>query len=543
MTKALKAIFLLVFFTGYELLAGSYGLFALEDNKIIDLSKQIIEAKTSAGLYAPFEQLKETYFSGNKYSDFVDLLKSLSEKKDIAEPFIDYYIALSRYSQLKYLEEKQLWEEYFTKGNEYRDELTKDAQKAIDATNAQDPLNIYSRLVLWQFHRDEQDNFADGLLEGLMNSVLEYSKAAKEPRGIVKEAADKLIYYGEKSKARQLYKIYADKIISADITDETLAASALGFYKEGNLELTEMLYDSYIDRIEKTGGKEKLTSILKDLAKDFSYSPAGGSEGPKDPAYAEKLFKKMEEALGEGVFDEELMYLRAFNLEKSKENVEAKDAYQNLLKQYTGTKYAEEANFKLGIIDTYILRDIKSARTAFEALIEKENISPQVISSLYQLGLLEQWEEKNEKAKEYYNKLLEKAGASFAQTAALAKERLKEIEESKPLEYNLKTFLDLSLKEENKEFEMTKLDLKSAPYIVKQGETVNIISSVYTAASGCMEVQLQYLWSLDSGDKKPSASQAAFETAYADKGTKVIGLVVVSPEGFIDRSVTIVDVN
>lgn len=542
MTKALKAFLFLVFFTGYELLVGSCGLFALEDNKIIDLSKQVIEAKTSAGLYAPFEQLKEVYFSGNKYSDFVDFLKSLSAKKDIAGPFIDYYIALSRYSQLKYLEEKQLWEEYFTNGSEYRDELTKDAQKAIDATNAQDPLNIYSRLVLWQFHRDQQDNFADSSLEGLMNSVLEYSKSVKESPGIVKEAADKLIYYGEKSKSRQLYKIYADKIISADITDETLAASALGFYKEGNLELTEMLYDYYIDRIAKTGGKEKLISVLKDLVKDFSYSPAG-RQGPKDPVYAEKLFEKMKEAGGESVFDEELMYLRAFNLEKSKEYAKAKDAYQNLLKQYNGTKYADEVNFKLGIINTYILRDIKSARTAFEALIEKEKISPQVISSLYQLGLLEQWEGKNEKAKEYYNKLLEKAGASFAQTAALAKERLKEIEESKPLEYNLKTFLDLSLKEENKEFDMAKLDLKSAPYKIKQGEDASIISSVYTAASGCMELQLQYLWSYDLGEKKPSASQASFETAYADKGTKVIGLVVVSPEGFIDRSVTIVDVH
>lgn len=534
MTRALKAFLFLVFFTLY-----SQGLFALEDKKLVNLSKQIIEAKTQAGLYAPFEQLKEAYFSENKYSDYVDFLKSLSAKKDIAEPFINYYIALSRYSQLKYLQEQQVWEEYFAKGNDYRDELTKDAQKAIDATNSQDPLNIYSRLVLWQFHSDEQDNLTDSSLEGLMNSVLEYSKSVKEPR-LVKEAADKLSGHGEKSKSRQLYKIYADKIISSDITDETLAASALGFYKEGNLELAQMFYDYYIDRITKTGEKEKLISTLKDLARDFSYSPAGQNEALKDSAYAEKLFEKMKEAGGERVFDEELMYMRALNLEKSKEYAKAKDAYQNLLKQYNGTKYADEVNFKLAIIDTYILRDINSARLAFEALAGKENISSQVISSLYQLGLLTQWEEKNEKAKEYYNKLLEKAGASFAQTAALAKERLKEIEESKPLEYNLKTFLDLSLKEENKEFEMTKLDLK---YIIKQGEAVNIISNVYTAASGCMEVQLQYLWSQDLGGKIPSASQASFEASYADKGTKVIGLVVVSPEGFIDRSITIVDVH
>ncbi|MEK6728028.1 MAG: hypothetical protein AABY28_05100 [Candidatus Omnitrophota bacterium] len=530
--RALKISLIFIF-------AVSSGLFAQDENKLVGLSRQIIEAKTSAELYGPLEGLKEMYFKDDKYPDFIDFLNSLSAKKDIAGPFVNYYIALTRYSQLKGLEEKQLWDEYFSKGNGYREELELLAQKAIDATRPDEPLNIYSRLLLWEFHKNEQDSFSEAALQGLMNSVLEYSKAANDAKSI-KEAADKLYSYGEKGKAKELYKIYVDKIISSDIKDEALAGRALGFYKEGNLELSETLYDVYVDRIAKSGGKEKLLPVLKEMAKDFSYK----DQGFKDPAYAEKLFKRIEEFVGRDVFDEGLMYLRAFNLEKSQEYPRAKEAFLSLLKRYPGTQYADEANFKAAVIYTYILRDIKNARPIFEALAQKESISPQVLSSFYQLGLISQWENDFVKAKEYYNKLLLKAGADFAQTTAMAKERLKEIEEAKPLEYNLRVFLDLSLKEENKEFDMAKINLSAAPYKSNKEEAVNITSTVYTAASGCMEIQLQYLWSGDLGAKQPlPAAQPAFDTTYADKGTKIIGLVVVSPSGVVDRSMTIVDVN
>ena len=66
------------------------------------------------------------------------------------------------------------------------------------------------------------------------------------------------------------------------------------------------------------------------MVKDFSYK----DQGPKDPAYAEKLFKEMEQSAGRDVFDEGLMYLRAFNLEKSKEYPKAKEAYLELLKHF-----------------------------------------------------------------------------------------------------------------------------------------------------------------------------------------------------------------
>ncbi len=119
---------------------------------------------------------------------------------------------------------------------------------------------------------------------------------------------------------------------------------------------------------------------------------------------------------------------------------------------------------------------------------------------------------------------------------------IKEIEEARPIEYNLKTFLDVSLKEQYAALDMTKIDLRSNPYKTKKDENVNIISTAYTAPSGCMQQEIQYLWSGDLGIVKPAFDKSGFNTSYVQRGTKIINLVVVSPSGLLDRSIDIVDV-
>jgi len=225
-----------------------------------------------------------------------------------------------------------------------------------------------------------------------------------------------------------------------------------------------------------------------------------------------------------------------------KDYPKAKDLYLDLLKRYPQTKYADEADFKTGIISTYILRDMKTGRDYFEKLARKETLSPQVISSLYQLGLLSQWENDLVKAKDYYNKLVEKSGNDFAETVVLARERLKEITESKPIEYNLKTFLDASLKAESPAFESVKVDLNSSRYRLKKDESTDINCTPYAVESGCMKVEIQYLWSGDLGTAKTSLEKSGFNATYAQRGTKIINLAVVSPTGVLDRSIEIVDV-
>ncbi|MFA5286878.1 MAG: hypothetical protein WC394_01220 [Candidatus Omnitrophota bacterium] len=457
--------------------------------------------------------------------------------KDIKELEEDYRAALSRYQKLKYLEEANSWDEYFSKGNDYRNEITGKAGKVSLSAAKDDPLRVYSRLLLYCFHKDQQDTFTEDALSDLMSSVLDYAKLSKNIIPI-KEAADKLLVYGEKSKAKELYKIYAKGLALSDIKNEALKEVADGFYKNNNLELAENIYDIYIEKISNKMPKEKFIIELKSIAAAFAYKDSGSN----DLAYAESIFKMIENAGGTDVFDQELIYLRGFNLEKDKEYLRAKDVYLLLLQKYPESKYADELTYKAGIIFTYALSDLKAGREYFDKLVDKESIIPYSLASLYQLGLFKQWEGDLTTAKGYYKKLIEKSEGNLTDTLAMAKDRLKESEEGAAMEHNLKVFMDVSLKKASADFDMSKVDLRSSIYNPKPGEEASIKSSVYLASSGCFNVELQYLWSGNLGDIKPDTKQPEFKALYKNQGTKMIGLVLVSPSGITDYTFDLIDV-
>src|SRR3989338_2966377 len=471
----LKFLILICNFT-FCTLNFAFTCFAQDNDQLVSLSKRIIEADSSAGLYAPFEELKEFYFRDNRYNDFVNFLKSLGAKKKALAPFTQYYIALSRYTQLRYLEEKQGWDEYFAQGNAYRGELTAQAIAAVELTTSADALNLYARLLLWQLHHDQQDNFADESLLALMRAAEEYAKVNPDAAPI-KAVADKLSSCAARENSSRLYKLYSEKLVSSGIKGELLNAIAADFFREGNLELAENLYDGYLARI--AGDKDKAIPVLIDLARSFSYYI---DEGPKDPFYAEKLFKKIEALGGKQVFDQELIYLRAFNLEKSKEYKQARELYGELARAYPDSAHYPEAIFKSGLISVYILGDIKEARAYFARLAGSEKeITPQAVAALYQLGLFSQWENDREQARKYFNLLLEKAKEGYPETIALTRQRLQEIEGGVPLEYNLRGFLDLALAPGGAPAKEHKIDISASPFRAVKGARLEIGSNVYSA--------------------------------------------------------------
>ncbi|MCM8796565.1 MAG: hypothetical protein NC923_01585 [Candidatus Omnitrophica bacterium] len=519
------------------LLVSATASFAADTTELISLKKNILEATCKTDIAKLFEQLKESYFKENRYSDFVDFLKSLSRKESCILTAANYYIALARYNQLKYLEENQLWDEYFSQGNNYRDDITFNAQRVIERAEESSPYLLRSSLLLWQFHYDQQDPFAQEALAALIKAVFGYNG---KYYGIIKEVADKLQAYGENASAKQLYRLYADKLLASLSGDEQLKTAAQDFYQQGNLQLAQSFFDIYIERISKNLArtKDKLCPSLIEIAKLFTYKDSG----LKDCLYAEKVFQKLEDLCGREVFDEELLYLRAFNLEKAKELTKAKDIYLQLLQLYPQTIHANKVDFKIGIVYAYVLRDLVLAKTYFNKLADKNEKDPYVISSLYQLGLLAQWQDDIESARNYYNKLLNLAGTDYQDIVALTQQRLGEIQDKKPIAYNLKTFLDLSVKDENPLMDMTKSALEISPYLAKKNDSIQISSETSMPPSGCMQPEVRYLWSGDTGAIQPQDSDSNFNTSYVSAGTKVINLIVALPAGFFDRNIDLVDI-
>lgn len=528
------------FKTAFLLISSCFVVFALyakEDirgpaceSKMAAVSKSIIEAKTVDGLAGSFEGLKNCFFAGHKYTDFVEFLKSLGAKKDSLGPLVDYYIALSRYNQLKYLEEAQNWDEYFAEGNTYRDDITSYAQKAVEEASSRDALHIKALLLLWNFHNDQQDVFTNEALVKLMDAVLEYAQNETADLTAIKAVADGLSAGNQKSQAHALYKIYADKLSMSGMGNNAIKNIALAFYNEGNLNLSEVVYDIYIRKISPSASKETLLQELSEIADKFSYNNSRLS----DPSYAQKIFTKVEEACGKDALNEDMLYKQALNAEKAGDYKSAAGLYEELLQRFAQTKYAEKANLKIALFNAFILADVNKAKSYFE----------KITAGIYYLGLLSQWENDYAKALGYYEKVLAATGADMAGIIPLAQERLNEINNQEPLEYNLKSFLDLALTENKpQQITMEDIGLKAMPSEAQKDAVLNISAISSLGQTGCMQPDLQYLWSGETGKAKPAAQQSEFETQYGSAGVKVINLVVVSPTGLVGKGVVIIDVD
>lgn len=512
---------------------------ALEENRLAPLSKEIIESGDGESAVAPLEEIKELYLTDNNYSGYVDFLRSIGDRKKALLPYINYYIALTRYEHLKYLEEKQLWDEYFAEGNAYRGHITSGAQDAIDATGTVEALNLKARLLLWQFHRGQQDALAEEGLTDLMNAATSYSGGRGDIK-LLKDAADKILAGGERGKAREMYKLYVDKIVAAQVSGDEIKKIALGFYNEGNFDLAESMYDMYIERIMKVKEqkKEETAAVLIETAKMFAYRKTV----PCDAAYAEKIFRMIEEAGFADVWTEDLLYLRATNLLRAKEFAKAKDVYADFAVRFPLSVRADEAVYKSALISIYALHDMAAQEPLKKLAGRQENISYYVTAGLYHLGLLAQWSDNAAEALRYYNQALEKAGDTFPETAALARGRMSEVQESKPLEYNLKSFLDAACSATPVVPEESRgLQLVCEPAQAAVGENVTVSAAASVGATGCFQVELQYLWSGRLGASAPG-SVSSFTTSYAEPGVKEINLIVLSATGIVDYGIDFTDV-
>ena len=497
---------------------------------------QPVAPKTNA-CCANLEEAKLKYLTDNQYNEFIEFLNNFKDKDKPTQLCLDYYKANARYLQLKYLEEKQAWDDYFANGNTYRGQLVENTDKVIGQTESGNCLKVKSRLLLWQFHRDQLDAFAQPALESLVMDVVVYAKQVSD-LDLIKEVADKLLVYGEKSKAREIYKLYVEGLVAQKMTSPQLKIVAAGFYKQGNLELAQSIYEIYMDEISGVLAPDKLTAELFEIASLFVYK----ATGLYDMAFAEKIYAKIEGLGQKDAFNQDTIYLRAFNLEKMQAYSDAQKFYLQLTQNYPETKYFDEATFKIAMINAYVLANINKAREYLDLLSVKTVLSGQVISAFYQLGLLAQWEGNLVKAKDYYDLLLKNAQDKYPAIVAQANDRLKEIQENGQLSYNLKIFLDLSLKNESVLTEMNKTELSSAHYILEKNQNNLVSSLVNMPQSGCNQVELQYLWSGDLGGATPTVADANFSCSYADSGTKVVNIVIISPAGIIDRAFIMVDV-
>jgi hypothetical protein len=198
-------------------------------------------------------------------------------------------------------------------------------------------------------------------------------------------------------------------------------------------------------------------------------------------------------------------------------------------------------SFKLGVIYAFVKKDVAKASVYWNMVVQSASAGPYGPSGAYMLGIVNQWQGDTDDAKKFFAQVSDKSKDAYPRTAALASARAKEIEDGKPMEYALKSFLDIALNPDSSRFDMSRVEIVPAAFIVKKGETIAVSANAVLPESGCMQVQLQYYWSGDIESEVPS-QESGFNAVFNEPGTKVICVVVTTPSGVIDVGFQMIDV-
>lgn len=513
---------------------------SFDEKKAKQLESNILANINNKKTTAMLDDLAAIYMDAHEYNRLADFLKSLKSSKISPCDFpVGYYIGLCRHNQLKYLEEKQLWQEFFDKGDSYRKELFEEIQKITENCSVS-IVSIRAQVVAWLQHKALNDDAAKDAQAKLVEIVGKYAQAADVDMNIIKETADVLRGESESQDAKVLYILYVEKLTGQETSIDKLRSYAEEGLKDGNVELGKIIYKRYIKLIKDTMSKDQLAADLVLIAKEFATD--GWNKG-KDPLYAEEVFALLKEYCGESYFTEDIQYLRAYNLQRLKEYPLSIEEYMLLAKNFPQGKYIDEVEFKLGIMLSYINADRESGKAYFEKVISRSSQLEYTTESLYHLSLLAQYGGNSEEAQKGYGRISElTAGKNeFKELISRLEQRQKEIQESKPIEYNLKTFLDnVFLPQENAD--KVKLELDVAPYKVAGSQEIKFSLKQVTLGTCCLSPDFNYLWSGDLGSVSQSPVEAEFSASYKTPGVKVVNVVVSSAVGAIGQTIEMAEV-
>lgn len=511
----------------------------MDQKKAWQIESQLLANPKEGDPLSLLNDLSNFYFSQKKYNEFADFLKKF--KRTVLTPCeipVGYYIALCRSKQLKDLEDNQNWQEYFDSGVNYRQEIFSQTEELVSECSLSS-FTIKGMLINWLTHKAQNDDEAQDVLNSLMVKITSYADLKYSETNVFKELADTLLKEGEPLKAKSIYNIYANKLLISENNAEKLKSYAKNALSEGNIDLSEIIYNRFIEMISTSYKEEKLSEELAQIAKDFlAYGWAKGN----DPIFAESIFNKLKELCGFSYFNEDLQYLRAYNLQAMKDYKRCKEEYEILIKEFPNSIYLDEAEFKLGIICTYILARSQEGKEFFENVSERNSSLEYALISLYHMSLLNQYAKDLDAANSGYAKIIELTAGSiedFKDLILKVNERQKEIKESKPIEYNLMMFLDSALA--NGIFKETSLELTVNPQKVSYTDQAKFSVGAGVFETGCLSPQLTYLWSGDLGSVKQVPQEAEFPTDYKTKGTKVVNLAIMDLAGNVTTALAMVD--
>jgi tetratricopeptide (TPR) repeat protein len=508
-----------------------------------EIKQRLISLQTAQWSDCLFEELLEIYAKGNRFEELYSFLEMLENNRIYTtSPVVYYYKALTMFRQMQYLEENRMWEELFNNKDSYFEDLEDNLKTAKELATSVDPLTLKIELLEWLIERLDDEEAAKKTLEDLLSLSKKYINTGNSLQ-LIKDIADKLFQEAEPDYAHKLYDIYVSNISRLVITDEEIKMLAEGFLEKNEVDLSISLFDIYLEKVlASKKEKNEIINTMVSIGERFAHF--GWKEG-LDCSYAEKIYKKVENLYGAKTLDIFSQYARAYNLERLKDYRACVEEYSKLLINYPDYQDKDKIYFRIGILDAYVLNKIDEAKKYFLKVIDTFKDSIVYLNSMYQLGLLEHWSGNLDKAKEFYNKIIEatKDSKDKSEIASLTQTRMKEIEQNKEIEYNLRMFLDTALKIKEGETG-SDLDFKlfAKPPKAELDNLVKFEITTFSKDTGSLQEAFAYLWSGDLGSNQEPSNKDQFVTSYQEPGIKIINVVLADLTKTTSSTLEIVDI-
>ncbi|HQP91264.1 MAG TPA: hypothetical protein PLU24_01150, partial [Candidatus Omnitrophota bacterium] len=378
--------------------------------------------------------------------------------------------------------------------------------------------------------KEDDPDAAAGIFNDLVNTAKESLNDGAN-LSVIRSIAGDLSSQEDKNLSRRLFGIYGDKLIEASPLPDDLKENAMDFLGQGNVYLAKKLFEAYLGTFgEDKAARAKATVEIAGL---FANKDTGEAI---DPVYAEELYKKSFDGSGMQVFDESAQYRRAFNLERMKENGPASTEYKNLLSNYKDYEDKYFVLFRLGVLSAYALRQTETSMEYFSMVADGSGSPSLVLSSIYQLGLLNHYGGDLAKAEGFYAAILEKA-KSFGidvekdEICRMAQERLVELTEKKEIKYGLKLYLDAIFKRSDETVLPINVDLTANPPKETISKDLRLLVTTSNSQTGCMTPTYSYQWSGQTGVVSNIPNVPELTTNYPEDGIKVVQVVVLGPQG------------
>ena len=473
------------------------------------------------------------YVGDGKFDELVAYLDSLLKKGFERLPDVYFYRAYARNAQLDSWKKIKNWEGVYDKGPEIKTAMEKDLAQAEKFVAGRPDMALRIAFLRWLIASQDDPEAAAGLFDGLVSKAKSVP-AQPDTMALIKEMADSLSSYEDKNLSRRLYEIYASALKASGPGPEQLKKAGQDFVQQKNIYLAKTLFEGYLEQF--AGDPEVLAKETVLIADKFAHQ---GYEEALDPVYAESLYQKAFDLAGQKAFTAPSQYSRAFNLERMKDFEAALKEYGKVLSDYPDFSAPAEVEFRASVLRAYAIKDIKGASSSFEHIKTAYPAGRLALASLYQLGLLSQWEAKNDAAKAYYEELAASAQSQGAdmekdELVLLSRERLQEIEENKPMKYALRLFFEgIFGRAEDAETQGMSLNVDLTGRPAKAPVNDDIVFTVTTSnpVTGCMMPAYSYEWSGETGAAANIPNSATLTTSYGAQGIKVTHVAVVGNNG------------